>query len=141
MLLDLNDPSRVLARSEEPILQLAEDYEKNGFFGQVVFSNAHLVDGDELTLYYGALRFRRKHHLNLEPWAEPHYNGQSLGRYPIDCIVVDGTIPCVVMALKDGLSQFDLARAESYVGNLGLRFGVAVNFGKNELEIEAVSTL
>lgn len=54
MLLDLNDPSRVLARSEEPIMEPAEDYEKDGFLGQVVFSNGHLVDGDELTLYYGA---------------------------------------------------------------------------------------
>ncbi|MBC8870305.1 MAG: GxxExxY protein [Planctomycetes bacterium] len=80
------------------------------------------------------------HCLNLEPWVEPHYNGQPLGEFPIDCIVVDGQIPCVVMALKDGLSQFDLARAESYVSNLGLRFGVAVNFGKNELEMKAVST-
>lgn len=54
MLLDLEDPSIVLARSEEPIMEPAADYEQNGFFGQVVFTNGHLVDGDELTLYYGA---------------------------------------------------------------------------------------
>jgi hypothetical protein len=42
------------------------------------------------------------------------------------------------MALKDGLSRFDLLRTESYVKNLGLRFGVAVNFGKSKLEINAI---
>jgi GxxExxY protein len=111
---------------------------------------AVLMVGNQFGLGYGEGIYRKMfaavledsgHQLNLEPWAEPHYNGQPLGRYPIDCIVVDGTIPCVVMALKDGLSQFDLARTESYVRNLGLQFGLAVNFGKNELEMKAVSTL
>ncbi len=30
------------------------DYEKTGFFGNVVFTNGHLVSGDEITMYYGA---------------------------------------------------------------------------------------
>jgi predicted GH43/DUF377 family glycosyl hydrolase len=30
------------------------EYEKVGFFGNVVFTNGHVVDGDELTIYYGA---------------------------------------------------------------------------------------
>ena len=30
------------------------DYEKTGFFGNVIFTNGHLVTGDEVTLYYGA---------------------------------------------------------------------------------------
>jgi len=54
MLLDLDDPCRVLARSAEPIMEPVEEYEQNGFFGQVVFSNGHVVDGDKLTIYYGA---------------------------------------------------------------------------------------
>ena len=29
-------------------------YEKEGFFGKVVFTNGHVVDDDKLTLYYGA---------------------------------------------------------------------------------------
>jgi predicted GH43/DUF377 family glycosyl hydrolase len=29
-------------------------YELEGFFGQVIFTNGHLVDGDRVTLYYGA---------------------------------------------------------------------------------------
>ncbi len=54
VLLDLDDPSKVLARSHHPLLEPAYDYEKTGFFGNVVFTNGHLVNGDEITLYYGA---------------------------------------------------------------------------------------
>lgn len=54
MLLDLDDPSKVLARSLEPIMKPELDYEKTGFFGNVVFTNGHVVDGDTITLYYGA---------------------------------------------------------------------------------------
>lgn len=54
LLLDLEEPWRVLARSEDPIMEPAAPYEKEGFFGQVIFTNGHIVDGDRLTLYYGA---------------------------------------------------------------------------------------
>ena len=29
-------------------------YERVGFFGNVVFTNGHLVNGDTVTIYYGA---------------------------------------------------------------------------------------
>jgi predicted GH43/DUF377 family glycosyl hydrolase len=54
LLLDLDEPWRVLARSQEPIMEPVAAYEREGFFGNVVFSNGHVTDGDELTLYYGA---------------------------------------------------------------------------------------
>jgi predicted GH43/DUF377 family glycosyl hydrolase len=54
VLLDLQDPSRVLARSQAPLLEPQTEYERRGFFGNVVFSNGQLVDGDAVTLYYGA---------------------------------------------------------------------------------------
>ena len=54
LLLDLNDPCKVLARSEEPIMEPIAPYEKTGFFGNVVFTNGHLVDGDTIHIYYGA---------------------------------------------------------------------------------------
>jgi len=53
-LLDSNDPSKVIARTEEPIMIPSTDYELSGFFGNVVFTNGHVVDGDTLTIYYGA---------------------------------------------------------------------------------------
>jgi len=54
LLLDLADPTRVLARSREPILVPEAEYEKTGFYGNVVFTNGHVLDGDRLLLYYGA---------------------------------------------------------------------------------------
>ena len=54
LLLDLDDPARVLARSEEPIMEPIMQYEQDGFFGNVIFTNGHVVDGDRLTMYYGA---------------------------------------------------------------------------------------
>lgn len=55
-LLDLNDPSRVLGVTEQPLMRPLAPYEVSGFFGQVVFTNGHVLepDGDTLTVYYGA---------------------------------------------------------------------------------------
>ncbi|MBK7937217.1 MAG: glycosidase [Lewinellaceae bacterium] len=54
ILLDLDNPAKVLARSRDPLMEPTEQYELRGFFGNVVFTNGHLVDGDEITMYYGA---------------------------------------------------------------------------------------
>lgn len=54
LLLDLNDPTKVLARSVEPIMEPIAEYEQTGFFGNVVFTNGHYVDGDTLRIFYGA---------------------------------------------------------------------------------------
>lgn len=53
-LMDIQNPSKVIARTIEPIMIPTEEYELSGFFGQVVFTNGHIVNGDELTIYYGA---------------------------------------------------------------------------------------
>ena len=54
MLLDLNEPWRVMARSTDPIMEPIAPYEQKGFFNNVVFTNGHLVNGDIVTIYYGA---------------------------------------------------------------------------------------
>jgi len=54
LLLDLESPWKVLARSREPIMEPVADYERTGFLGNVVFTNGHVLDGDTLTIYYGA---------------------------------------------------------------------------------------
>ena len=54
MLLDPEDPSKVLRRNVDPIFAPEKPYEKEGFFGNVVFSCGQLVDGDRITMYYGA---------------------------------------------------------------------------------------
>lgn len=54
LLLDLENPAKVIARSEQPIMYPQMEYELTGFFGHVIFTNGHIVRGDEITLYYGA---------------------------------------------------------------------------------------
>lgn len=55
-LMDLNDPSKVIARTDTPIMIPSAPYELSGFFGNVVFTNGHLTEPgeDEITIYYGA---------------------------------------------------------------------------------------
>lgn len=53
-LMDIDNPSKVIARTENPIMMPQEDYELTGFFGNVVFTNGHIVIGDEIIIYYGA---------------------------------------------------------------------------------------
>lgn len=55
LLLDGDDPSKVLARSPQPILAPEEEYERNGLFNDTVFSCGHLDLGNgRVRLYYGA---------------------------------------------------------------------------------------
>lgn len=54
MLLDLKDPSKVLARPRLPLMEPETPYELEGYFGNVVFSNGQVVNGDEVIVYYGA---------------------------------------------------------------------------------------
>jgi predicted GH43/DUF377 family glycosyl hydrolase len=54
LLLDRNKPEKVLARSVEPIMQPTAPCEQTGFFGNVIFTNGHCVDGDTIHMYYGA---------------------------------------------------------------------------------------
>lgn len=55
-LMNLEDPSKVIAQTELPIMIPTAEYELSGFFGNVVFTNGHIVepDGDTITVYYGA---------------------------------------------------------------------------------------
>jgi len=54
VLLDLDDPTKVIARSDVPLLEPEAAYERDGFFGGVVFSCGALVEGDVVKMYYGA---------------------------------------------------------------------------------------
>ena len=52
-LLDLKDPSRVIARRKVPILEPQTSYELNGQVNNVVFPCGAVVIGEELFVYYG----------------------------------------------------------------------------------------
>ena len=53
MMLDLDDPTRVIARSPEPILEPEEAWEREGSVPMVVFPNGAVVIDGTLFVYYG----------------------------------------------------------------------------------------
>jgi len=54
LLLDLDDPSRIVAASSEPILEPQADFEREGFVPDVVFPTGVVERGETLLVYYGA---------------------------------------------------------------------------------------
>jgi predicted GH43/DUF377 family glycosyl hydrolase len=67
MLLDLNDPTKILHRSPEPILTPEKDYENNGSKPGVVYVSGAVVKNGELLVYYGASdSYISVAHANLE---------------------------------------------------------------------------
>jgi predicted GH43/DUF377 family glycosyl hydrolase len=54
VLLDGEQPWKIIARSETPVFEPQADYERAGFFGNVVFSCGLLFEDDTLKVYYGA---------------------------------------------------------------------------------------
>ncbi|MDD5458170.1 MAG: glycoside hydrolase family 130 protein [Phycisphaerae bacterium] len=53
VLMDSNDPSKILARTNDPILEPIAPYETEGFFGNVVFTCGLTQNNDVLRIYYG----------------------------------------------------------------------------------------
>ena len=54
MLLDFQEPTKILCRYQKPILEPEEDYENNGFKAGVVYVSGAVVKDGELFIYYGA---------------------------------------------------------------------------------------
>ena len=53
-LLDLNDPTKILARSENFIMEPEYDYEIDGIYKGCVFPTGNIIVDDTLYVYYGA---------------------------------------------------------------------------------------
>ena len=54
MLLDKDNPSKVIARAPTPVLEPEAHYENNGAKPGIVYASGTTVHDDKLTLYYGA---------------------------------------------------------------------------------------
>ncbi|PHZ85095.1 glycoside hydrolase family 130 protein [Paremcibacter congregatus] len=53
-LTDIDDPTKVIARMNGPLVEPWAPYETDGFFGNVVFSCGALIKNEVLHIYYGA---------------------------------------------------------------------------------------
>ena len=54
VLLDSGIPSKIIARSEKPIMEPRTYYELNGYFGNVIFTCGVLYEEGSVKIYYGA---------------------------------------------------------------------------------------
>lgn len=55
MLLNLDDPTKIIGMSSSPLLTPQESYEKQGFRGEVIFPGGMILeDSGEVKIYYGA---------------------------------------------------------------------------------------
>lgn len=54
LLLDLNDPRKIIGRTRGPLLVPEESYELSGYTPNVIFPSGALLEKDTLTIYYGA---------------------------------------------------------------------------------------
>lgn len=54
VLYDIDEPWKIIARSENPIMEPEEDFEVNGFFGNVIFNCGVLNEDGIVKIYYGA---------------------------------------------------------------------------------------
>ena len=54
LMLDLDDPSKLLAQTHEPIITPTEPYETHGFVNNVIFPTAVLERDDRYLVYCGA---------------------------------------------------------------------------------------
>ena len=54
MLLDLENPKRIIGKTRGALLVPEESYEKNGIIKDVIFPSGALIEGNKLNIYYGA---------------------------------------------------------------------------------------
>jgi len=53
MLLDLNNPTQIIARANKPVLEPDADYENNGYKPGIVYASGAVIKDDNLLVYYG----------------------------------------------------------------------------------------
>ena len=73
-----------------------------------------------------------------KPSVHLSFDGQKLGMANPDCFLVQDRCVVKIYALYDGIHAAQRATVQAYARHLSVPFGLAVNFGKRSLEIQAV---
>lgn len=73
-----------------------------------------------------------------KPYGASRYRNNAIGCSPFDCWIIDDQMLFVFTALFD-TNDFNIHRGRSFMRSLGIPFGVAVNFGKQYLQIHALA--
>jgi GxxExxY protein len=95
--------------------------------------------GEEISkrLLFNALRSQGLTSLS-RPIAEDSFRGNKLSESPLDWILIEDSFVLTWSALMNN-NQGNTRRGVSFLKALGLKFGVAVNFGKNELQVDGLA--
>lgn len=72
------------------------------------------------------------------PMAEATYKNTSLGHGSLDCFLINQKVVLCYTALFDD-NGFNCSRTQAFMKTLGVPFGLAVNFGKQNLQLKAFS--
>ena len=73
----------------------------------------------------------------MSPVGSAYYQDKLVDKSHLDCLVIDGSLLLSFTALFDN-NQFSISRSLSYMKTLGIKWGIAVNFGKTKLEITSL---
>jgi len=73
----------------------------------------------------------------VSPTAKSYYQGEEVGDEALDCLVVGGRILLVCTALFD-TNDFNISRGKSFMDALGLEWGIAANFGKQQAQFNGL---
>ena len=71
------------------------------------------------------------------PVSKAYFRGVEVDESRLDCLVIDGRMLLTFTALLDG-NAFSINRGTSFLGALGLQWGVAANFGKKSAEFSGL---
>jgi len=77
-------------------------------------------------------------HFISSPKGTSLFQEHVLGETPFDCILIENRLLLVFTALFDD-NQFNISRGLSFMKCLNIPWGIAANFGKNEVQINALS--
>ena len=67
------------------------------------------------------------------------WDDRVLAQHSSDHLLVEDNYLLNIRSLLDQPTRYDFARTKTYLNNLGLKFGLIVNFGKRQLQIYGVS--
>lgn len=78
MILDINDPKKILYRCKQPVLEPKEYYECEGYKGGIVYALGSVIKDNKLIIYYGgADNFVCVAYTEFEPFLEALIRGEK----------------------------------------------------------------
>ncbi len=67
-----------------------------------------------------------------------NFEDKIISVFKMKPLLLENRIICNIKALTKEIDFYDIAKIQSYLRSLGLRIGIIVNFGKNQLELRGI---